>query len=67
MEKLLVALEFYVAIVETGPSGLMAGYCLAREDKNIALFEKKLSIGGGMWGCGMMFNEIVIQEEAKGI
>ena len=29
------------------------------------LFEKKLSVGGGMWGGGIMFNEIVIQEKAK--
>ena len=29
------------------------------------MFERKLSIGGGMWGGGMMFNEIVIQEAAK--
>lgn len=67
MEKLLAALELDVAIVGAGPSGLMAGYFLAREGKKVALFEKKLSIGGGMWGGGMMFNEIVIQEEAKGL
>ncbi len=29
------------------------------------MFEKKLSIGGGIWGGGMMFNEIVFQEEGK--
>ncbi|HBJ75825.1 MAG TPA: ribose 1,5-bisphosphate isomerase, partial [Syntrophaceae bacterium] len=27
----------------------------------------KLSLGGGMWGGGMMFNEIVIQDEAREI
>ncbi|MDD5730939.1 MAG: sulfide-dependent adenosine diphosphate thiazole synthase, partial [Candidatus Omnitrophica bacterium] len=27
----------------------------------------KLSIGGGMWGGGMMFNEIVVQSQAKEI
>jgi len=31
------------------------------------LFERKLSLGGGMWGGGMMFNEIVIQDEAREI
>ena len=31
------------------------------------LFEKKLSMGGGMWGGGMMFNKIVVQEESKRI
>ena len=29
-----------------------------------AIFEAKLAPGGGMWGGGMMFNEIVIQEDA---
>jgi thiamine thiazole synthase len=67
MEKLLDALELDVAIVGAGPSGLVAGYYLARAGKKAAVFEKKLSIGGGMWGGGMMFNEIVIQEEAREI
>lgn len=65
MEKLLSALELDVAIVGGGPSGLTAGYYLARAGKKVAMFEKKLSIGGGMWGGGMMFNEIVVQEEAR--
>ena len=33
----------------------------------MAVFERKLSVGGGMWGGGMMFNEIVVQEEGKAI
>ncbi len=65
IEKLKSALDLDVAIVGGGPSGLVAGYYLAKAGKNVALFEKKLSIGGGMWGGGMMFNEIVIQDEAK--
>jgi thiamine thiazole synthase len=40
---------------------------LARKKKKVALFERKLSIGGGMWGGGMMFNEVVVQEEGKRI
>jgi len=53
-----------VAIVGGGPSGLVAGYYLARAGKKVALFERKLSVGGGMWGGGMMFNEIIVQESA---
>lgn len=64
-KKLLDSLELDVAIVGGGPSGLVAGYYLARGGVKAALFESKLSIGGGMWGGGMMFNEIVVQEEAK--
>jgi thiamine thiazole synthase len=63
-EKLTLCLETDVAIVGGGPSGLIAAYCLAEAAKKVVLFERKLSIGGGMWGGGMMFNEIVVQTEA---
>jgi len=66
-EKLRKVVDLDVAIVGAGPSGLVAGYYLALAGKKVALFERKLSVGGGMWGGGMMFNEIVVQEEAKQI
>jgi thiazole biosynthesis enzyme len=56
-----------VAIVGAGPSGLVAACYLARAGRKVAVFERKLSIGGGMWGGGMMFNEIVVQEEARAL
>lgn len=31
----------------------------------VAIFERKLSIGGGVWGGGMMFNSIVVQEAGR--
>jgi thiazole biosynthesis enzyme len=62
--KLNDCLETDAAIVGGGPSGLIAGYFLAKAGKKVVLFERKLSIGGGMWGGGMMFNEIVVQKEA---
>ncbi len=65
--KLLDHLDIDVAIVGGGPSGLVAGYYLARAGRKVALYERKLSVGGGMWGGGMMFNEIVVQESALGI
>ena len=66
-EKLLDHLNVDVAVVGGGPSGLVAGYYLAKAGHKVAMFERKLSIGGGMWGGGMLFNEIVVQEDAKGI
>ncbi|WP_028574691.1 sulfide-dependent adenosine diphosphate thiazole synthase [Desulfonatronovibrio hydrogenovorans] len=65
--KLMDCLELDVAICGAGPSGMVAAYYLAGAGKKVAVFERKLSLGGGMWGGGMMFNEIVIQEEAKEI
>ncbi len=54
-------------IVGGGPSGLVCATYLAKAGVKVALFERKLSVGGGMWGGGMMFNELVFQEAAKPI
>ncbi len=64
-QKLKNALDIDVAIVGGGPSGLVCGYYLAKAGKKVAMFERKLAAGGGMWGGGMMFNEIVVQNTAK--
>src|SRR4030043_774478 len=66
-EKLKRNLSMDVAVVGGGPSGLVCSYFLTKKGYRVALFERKLSIGGGMWGGGMMFNEIVVQEEGKRI
>jgi thiamine thiazole synthase len=44
---------------------LVAAYYLGTNGHKVALFERKLSTGGGMWGGGMMFNEIVVQRDGK--
>jgi len=66
-QKLKENLSVDVAIVGGGPSGLVCSYFLAKKGFKVTLYERKLSIGGGMWGGGMMFNEIVVQEEGKRI
>lgn len=63
-EKLKSHLELDVAIVGAGPSGMVAGYYLAQWGYKVAIFERKLAPGGGMWGGAMMFNEIVVQNDA---
>ena len=67
IKDLLEAMEVDVAIVGAGPSGLVAACYLAKEKVNTVIFEKRLSIGGGIWGGGMMFNKIVVQDEGKKI
>jgi len=64
-EKFKNCIDIDVAIVGGGPSGLTAGYKLSSKGYKVALFERKLSLGGGMWGGGMTFNFIVVQEESK--
>ena len=63
-DKLERNLDLDVAIVGGGPSGIVAAYYLAKAGLKVALFDRKLSPGGGMWGGAMMFNQIVVQEEA---
>ena len=60
-------MDIDVAIVGAGPSGLVASYYLAKRGIKTAIYEKRLSVGGGMWGGGMMFNRIVVETEAKEI
>ena len=66
-KKLMDSLELDVAICGAGPSGMVAAYYLASAGKKTAVFERNLAPGGGMWGGGMMFNEVVVQEEAREI
>ncbi|MCK4427064.1 MAG: thiazole biosynthesis protein [candidate division Zixibacteria bacterium] len=66
-KKFLKYSEVDVAIAGAGPAGLCAAYFLAKEKVKVAVYERKLSIGGGMWGGGMMFNELVVGEEGKRI
>ncbi len=65
MSGLLDNLELDVAIAGGGPAGLTAARDLALRGYKVALFDRKLSTGGGMWGGGMGFNIIVVQEEGK--
>ena len=66
-KKFIENLNQDVIIAGAGPAGLTTAYYLAKEGFKISVFERKLSVGGGMWGGGMMFNEIVVGEDGKQI
>lgn len=66
-DKLTESLNTDVIIAGAGPSGMCCGYYLAKKGKKVAIFERKLAVGGGMWAGGVMFGEIVIQQKAKEI
>ena len=63
--KFVESLNQDVIIAGAGPAGLTTAYYLAKKGYKVSVFERKLSIGGGMWGGGMMFNEIVVGEDGK--
>ncbi len=63
-DKLLENLVVDVAIVGGGPSALVAARYMAEAGLKVAIFERKLAPGGGTWGGGMLFNEVVVQESA---
>ncbi len=66
-KEILDDLESDVIVCGAGPSGLCAAYYLGKEGFKVVVFERALRPGGGMPGGGMMFNKIVVQEEAKPI
>lgn len=65
MNTLIDYMELDVAVVGAGPAGLTCAALIAEEGIKVGIIEKKLSVGGGMWGGGMMFPRIVVQEEAR--
>lgn len=60
-------LDLDVAVVGAGPSGLTAAKYLAEKKVRVGVFERNLHIGGGMWGGGVLFPKVVVQESARSI
>jgi thiazole biosynthesis enzyme len=57
-------LENDVVIVGAGPAGLTAGFYLAKAGLKTLILEKRLSIGGGIWGGAAGYNVIVVEDTA---
>lgn len=66
-EKFSKCTEVNVGIVGAGPAGMTAGRYLAEDGYDVVIFERKLNVGGGMWGGGMTFPSAIIQPEAADI
>ena len=65
--KLESSMQLDAAVVGAGPSGLLAAMRIAQAGKNVAIFERNLAPGGGIWGGAMLFNEVVFQKELTGL
>jgi len=64
-EEFLENIDVDVVIAGAGPSSLTAARYLAQAGLRVVIFERKLTPGGGMWGGGMTFPIIVVQEGSK--
>lgn len=67
METFLEYTNVEVGLAGAGPANLVAATKLGEEGVKTAVFEKQLNVGGGMWGGGMMYPKIAVQEEATRI
>ncbi|MCS7111564.1 MAG: sulfide-dependent adenosine diphosphate thiazole synthase [Ignisphaera sp.] len=53
-----------IVIVGAGPAGMTAAKYLADKGLKVAIFERRLSFGGGIGGGGMLLHKIVVDEYA---
>lgn len=56
-----------IVIAGAGPSGLLAAGILSRNGLKVTIIEKKLALGGGIWGGAMGMPEIAVEKETQQI
>jgi len=62
-KRLLESLENEVIIVGAGPAGLAAAYYLAKSKIKTLVLEKRLSIGGGIWGGAAGYSAVAFDDK----
>jgi thiazole biosynthesis enzyme len=60
--RLSERLENDVVIVGAGPAGLAAAYYLSKAKIKTTVVEKKLSVGGGIWGGAAGYNVVTFED-----
>jgi len=67
MEEWIDLAETDVVVVGAGPAGLTAAIYLAKAGLRTVVFERRLSLGGGVGGGGMLFHKLVVEAPADGV
>jgi len=67
LEEMAELAESDVIVVGAGPSGLTAARHLAKAGLKTLVLERRLSIGGGIGGGGMLFPKVAVEKPADQI
>lgn len=65
LRRLLNHLENDVVVVGAGPAGLVCAWRLGQEGLKVAILEKRLAPGGGIWGGAMGMSEVVVESSVS--
>jgi len=66
-DKLQKAIESDVLLAGAGPANLVAARILSEGGLRVTMVEKRLALGGGIWGGAMLMNEVIVQKDAVDI
>ena len=64
-KKFSKSIKSDVVIAGAGPSGLLCAGILAKKGLKVAVLEKRLAPGGGIWGGAMGMPEIILEKDTE--